>query len=201
YVTGVQTCAPPSSRRPRRGRNPDRCSGSGPHRGDARSRTDSRSVRLLPRGRSALPARSVRMDSADHLDHGRSGPRRILRRAGEDDGHARRTHFTADLAAAAHGIRWDRRGVHGALPDPRSADESGLSEAIVLAVETSSWKVLERVWARRSVNVFVDVPTATDAYLGVPEDVLTGSPVLTLARSAARRIDSTRRRLHSDDVA
>src|SRR5699024_6311870 len=88
-----------------------------------------------------------------------------------------------------------------ALAQPRSADESGLSEAIVLAVETSSWKVLERVWARRSVNVFVDVPTATDAYLAVPEDVLAGSPVLTLARSAARRIDSTRRRLRSDDMA
>src|SRR5699024_2377911 len=87
-----------------------------------------------------------------------------------------------------------------ALAQPRSGDESGLSEAIVLAVETSNWKVLERVWARRSVNVFVDVPTAIDAYLGVPEDVLTGSPVLTLARSAARRIDSTRRRLTSDDT-
>jgi DNA-binding CsgD family transcriptional regulator len=87
-----------------------------------------------------------------------------------------------------------------ALAQPRSADESGFSEAIGLAVETSNWKVLERVWARRSVNVFVDVPTAIEAYLGVPEDVLADSPVLTLARSAARRIDSTRRRLRSDDT-
>lgn len=81
----------------------------------------------------------------------------------------------------------------------RSDDRSGLSEIVDLVVETRNWHVLERTWARRSVNVFVDVPTAIEAYLGVPEDVLATNPILTVARSAARRIDSTRMRLGIDD--
>lgn len=80
----------------------------------------------------------------------------------------------------------------------RPDDRSGLVEIVDLVVETRHWKVLERAWARRSVNVFLDAPTAIKAYLGVPEDVLAKNPILTLARSAARRIDSTRLKLGSD---
>src|SRR5699024_11582218 len=68
--------------------------------------------------------------------------------------------------------------------------EDGIRDRNVTGVQTCALPIF-----------FVDVPTGIEAYLGVPEDVLAGSPVLTLARSAARRIDSTRRRLHSDDVA
>lgn len=81
----------------------------------------------------------------------------------------------------------------------RSDDRSGLTEVVDLVVETKNWHVLERVWARRSVNVFVDAPGAIEAYLNVPEDALAKNPILALARSAARRIDSTRLRLGTDD--
>lgn len=53
--------------------------------------------------------------------------------------------------------------------------------------------------ARRSVNAFLDAPTAIEAYLSVPEEVLAKNPILTFARSAARRIDSTRLRLGTED--
>ncbi|UVI36703.1 helix-turn-helix transcriptional regulator [Brevibacterium spongiae] len=81
----------------------------------------------------------------------------------------------------------------------RSDDRSGIAEVVDLVVETKNWLVLERAWARRSVNVFLDAPTAIEAYLRVPEDVLARNPILTLARSAARRIDSTRLKLGTDD--
>lgn len=76
----------------------------------------------------------------------------------------------------------------------------GLTEVVELVLELRDWHVLERGWARRSVNVFIDVPSAIEAYLRVPEDVLAKNPILTLARSAARRIDSTRTRLGTDIV-
>ncbi|WP_181275770.1 helix-turn-helix transcriptional regulator [Brevibacterium oceani] len=44
------------------------------------------------------------------------------------------------------------------------------------------------------------MPSAVEAYLSVPEEVLAQNPILTLARSAARRIDSIRTRLGTDDV-
>lgn len=81
----------------------------------------------------------------------------------------------------------------------RSDDRSGLGEVVDLVVETKNWHLLERAWARRSVNVFLDAPTAVEAYLRVPEEVLAKNPILTLARSAARRIDSTRLKLGTDD--
>ncbi|WP_423057906.1 LuxR C-terminal-related transcriptional regulator [Brevibacterium linens] len=81
----------------------------------------------------------------------------------------------------------------------RSDDRSGLAEIVDLVVETRHWTVLERAWARRSVNVFLDAPTAITAYLSVPEEVLADNPILTLARSAARRIDSTRLK-HGSEV-
>lgn len=81
----------------------------------------------------------------------------------------------------------------------RADERSGLVEVVDVAVETRNWHVLERAWARRSVNVFLDASTAVEAYLSVPEDVLATNPILTLARSAARRIDSTRLRLRTDN--
>ncbi|UZD62736.1 helix-turn-helix transcriptional regulator [Brevibacterium sp. JSBI002] len=81
----------------------------------------------------------------------------------------------------------------------RADERSGLVEVVDVAVETRNWHVLERAWARRSVNVFFDASTAVEAYLSVPEDVIATNPILTLARSAARRIDSTRLRLRTDD--
>ncbi|SDT17718.1 hypothetical protein SAMN04489752_3589 [Brevibacterium siliguriense] len=82
----------------------------------------------------------------------------------------------------------------------RSDRREGLTEVIDLVLELRDWHVLERGWARRSVNVFIDVPSAIEAYLRVPEDVLAQNPILILARSAARRIDSTRTRLGTDDM-
>ena len=83
----------------------------------------------------------------------------------------------------------------------RSDRREGLTEVVELVMELRDWHVLERAWVRRSVNVFIDVPSAIEAYLSVPEEVLAQNPTLTLARSAARRIDSTRTRLGTDDMA
>ncbi|MCU4298341.1 LuxR family transcriptional regulator [Brevibacterium permense] len=82
----------------------------------------------------------------------------------------------------------------------RSDRREGLTEVVELVLELRDWHVLVRAWARRSVNVFIDVPSAIEAYLSVPEEVVAQNPILTLARSAARRIDSTRTRLGTDDM-
>lgn len=110
------------------------------------------------------------------------------------------TEVDADLAEKS-----PRQALSAAVADAvgrqRSESRTGLGEILDLVVETRDWRALERGWTRRSVNVFVDVPGAIEALLGVPEDVLAGNPILTLARSAARRIDSTRLRLDTDDMA
>ncbi|WP_206516250.1 helix-turn-helix transcriptional regulator [Brevibacterium linens] len=105
-----------------------------------------------------------------------------------DDGIAKRTPREALGMAVADVIgrqRADRR--------------EGLPELLDLVLEIRDWKILERGWARRSVNVFIDVPTSIEALLSVPEAVIAKNPILTLARSAARRIDSTRHVLGTDD--
>ncbi|WP_209326167.1 LuxR C-terminal-related transcriptional regulator [Brevibacterium renqingii] len=91
--------------------------------------------------------------------------------------------------------------ISNAVGRQRSDSRDGLAELLDLVLEIRGWRVLERAWARRSVNVFIDAPSSIEAYLSVPEDVLATNPILTLARSAARRIDSTRTRLGTDDAA
>ena len=115
---------------------------------------------------------------------------RILMRriSAVDDGPAKRTPREALSAAIADAVGRQRMGSREGLP--------GLLD---LVLEIRDWKVLERGWARRSVNVFVDVPESIEAFLNVPEAVVAKNPILTLARSAARRIDSTRRMLGTDD--
>lgn len=81
----------------------------------------------------------------------------------------------------------------------RADSREGLSELLDLVLEIRDWKVLERGWARRSVNIFLDVPASIEAFLTVPEAVIAKNPILTLARSAARRIDSTRQMLGTGD--
>ena len=105
-----------------------------------------------------------------------------------DDGPAKRTPREALSAAIADAVGRQRMDSREGLP--------GLLD---LVLEIRDWKVLERGWARRSVNVFVDVPESIEAFLNVPEAVVAKNPILTLARSAARRIDSTRRMLGTDD--
>ena len=117
---------------------------------------------------------------------------RILMRriSAVDDGPAKRTPREALGMAIADKVgrqRADRR--------------EGLPELLDLVLEIRDWKVLERGWARRSVNIFIDVPTSIEAFLGVPEAVVAKNPILTLARSAARRIDSTRQMLGNADLA
>jgi DNA-binding CsgD family transcriptional regulator len=105
-----------------------------------------------------------------------------------DDGLAKRTPREALGMAVADMIgrqRADRR--------------EGLPELLDLVLEIRDWKILERGWARRSVNIFLDVPTSIEAFLSVPEAVIAKNPILTLARSTARRIDSTRHVLGTDD--
>ena len=115
---------------------------------------------------------------------------RILMRriSAVDDGPAKRTPREALSAAIADAVGRQRMDSREGLP--------GLLD---LVLEIRDWKVLERGWARRSVNVFVDVPESIEAFLNVPEAVVAKNPILTLARSAARRIDSTRRMLGTDD--
>src|SRR5699024_7103660 len=115
---------------------------------------------------------------------------RILMRriSAVDDGPAKRTPREALGMAIADKVGRQRAG-----------RREGLPELLDLVLEIRDWKVLERGWARRSVNIFIDVPTSIEAFLGVPEAVVAKNPILTLARSAARRIDSTRRMLGTDD--
>src|SRR5699024_1652528 len=105
-----------------------------------------------------------------------------------DDGPAKRTPREALSTAIADAVGRQRMDSREGLP--------GLLD---LVLEIRDWKVLERGWARRSVNVFVDVPESIEAFLNVPEAMVAKNPILTLARSAARRIDSTRRMLGTDD--
>jgi hypothetical protein len=81
----------------------------------------------------------------------------------------------------------------------RADSREGLPELLDLVLEIRDWKVLERGWARRSVNIFLDAPTSIEAFLSVPEAVVAKNPILALARSAARRIDSTRQMLGTED--
>ncbi|WP_413336578.1 hypothetical protein ACH82I_08125 [Brevibacterium sp. GP-SGM9] len=86
--------------------------------------------------------------------------------------------------------------LHGRL---RAEGGPGLDEALALIVDIENWDLLEQLWTRRSLNIFGEVDTAVDAYLAVPEEVISRRPILALARSAARLVDSTRRRLGTDE--
>ncbi|WP_210604572.1 helix-turn-helix transcriptional regulator [Brevibacterium oceani] len=81
----------------------------------------------------------------------------------------------------------------------KASDVPGYDEILDLVVEIEEWELLEQMWTRRSINVFDDVVNAVDAFLAVPASVITARPILALARSAARRIDSMRSRLGTED--
>lgn len=82
----------------------------------------------------------------------------------------------------------------------KASVEAGYDEILDLVVEIEDWDLLEQLWTRRSINVFDDVAKAVDAFLSVPEAVVTAKPILGLARSAARRIDSMRNILGTEDT-
>ena len=86
--------------------------------------------------------------------------------------------------------------LHGRL---KAEGGTGFDEALALVVDIENWDLLEQLWTRRSLNVLGEVSTAVDAYLAVPEEVISRRPILALARSAARLVDSTRRRLGTDE--
>ncbi|TGD31030.1 DNA-binding response regulator [Brevibacterium sp. S22] len=81
----------------------------------------------------------------------------------------------------------------------KASDVPGYDEILDLVVEIEDWELLEQMWTRRSINVFDDVANAVDAFLSVPASVITAKPILALARSAARRIDSMRSRFGTED--
>ncbi|WP_434593588.1 helix-turn-helix transcriptional regulator [Brevibacterium sp. 1718] len=81
----------------------------------------------------------------------------------------------------------------------KASDVPGYDEILDLVVEIEGWELLEQMWTRRSINVFDDVVNAVDAFLSVPASVISERPILALARSAARRIDSTRSRFGTED--
>lgn len=81
----------------------------------------------------------------------------------------------------------------------KASIEPGYDEILDLIVEIEDWDLLERLWTRRSINVFDDVANAVDAFLAVPAAVVAAKPILGLARSAARRVDSMRNRLDTED--
>ncbi len=89
--------------------------------------------------------------------------------------------------------------IDNAYARAKASDVPGYDEFLDLVVEIEDWELLEQMWTRRSINVFDDVANAVDAFLSVPAHVIAKRPILALARSAARRMDSMRSRLGTED--